>query len=224
MKICLHFELYFQTQYNFFMRNIKDLLQGINIGIAVGLALSENKENTLELYKNIMNNSILPTKELTNNYTKFLKEHANEEFQNENFNTAVLEYLDIFENVDMDPDEYKNTAICLIKLNQKDAAIEFLKKYEECLLLLSKLPTDAEINIIHKEILLRRAKQEQQQEIFQYYIIDDNGAEILQTWTNEIVYYIEYLDIYIWGVTHYGTSWDYVLTNIKIEKDGGENE
>jgi uncharacterized protein YfkK (UPF0435 family) len=103
------------------MRNIKDLLQGINIGIAVGLALSENKENTLELYKSIMSKSILSTEELTNNYTHFLKEHANEEFQNENFNTAILEYLDIFENADMEPNEYRNTAICLLKLNQKEA-------------------------------------------------------------------------------------------------------
>lgn len=54
-------------------------------------------------------------------------------------------------------------------------------------------------------------------EIFQYYIIDDRGADILQQYTNEIVYYIPSLDIYIWGVTHYGTSWDYVLTDIKID-------
>lgn len=53
-------------------------------------------------------------------------------------------------------------------------------------------------------------------DIFQYYIVDDNGAEILKE-CEEIVYYNEELDLYIWGVTHYGTSWDYVLTNIKIE-------
>ena len=41
------------------MRNIEDLLQGINIGIAIGLTLSDNKTNALELYKNIMQNSIL---------------------------------------------------------------------------------------------------------------------------------------------------------------------
>ena len=56
-------------------------------------------------------------------------------------------------------------------------------------------------------------------EIFQYYIISENGAEILQTWTDEIVYYIPVLDCYVWGVTHYGTSWDYVLTDIKIEME-----
>ena len=51
-------------------------------------------------------------------------------------------------------------------------------------------------------------------EIFQYYIVDDRGAEILQE-ANEIVFYNEELDMYVWGVTHWGTSWDYVLTDIK---------
>lgn len=53
-------------------------------------------------------------------------------------------------------------------------------------------------------------------DIFQYYIVSDNGAEILKE-AGEIVYYNEKLDMYLWGVTHYGTSWDYVLTDIKLE-------
>lgn len=54
-------------------------------------------------------------------------------------------------------------------------------------------------------------------DIFQWYIIDDNGYRILKEYTNEIVYYDNELDVYIWGVTHLGTSWSYVLTDIKIE-------
>ena len=80
-----------------------------------------------------------------------------------------------------------------------------------------------QIDQLQEQINSLEYEQENNPEIYQYYIISDNGAEILQTWTNEIVYYIDYLDIYVWGVTHLGTSWDYVLTNIKIEKDG-ENE
>lgn len=53
------------------------------------------------------------------------------------------------------------------------------------------------------------------QEIFQYYIVSDQGAEILKE-INEIVFYNEELDMYVWGVTHFGTSWDYVLTDIKL--------
>lgn len=57
-------------------------------------------------------------------------------------------------------------------------------------------------------------------EIFQYFIISDNGAEILKEYTDEIVLYNSELDMYVWGVTHYGTSWDYVLTDIPC----GESE
>lgn len=52
-------------------------------------------------------------------------------------------------------------------------------------------------------------------DIYQYFIIDSSGAEILANWTNEIVYYNEELDMYVWCVTHWGTSWNYVLTNIR---------
>lgn len=54
-------------------------------------------------------------------------------------------------------------------------------------------------------------------DIYQWYIIDNRGAELLKEYTDEIVYYDSELDVYVWGVTHYGTSWRYVLTNIKLE-------
>lgn len=51
-------------------------------------------------------------------------------------------------------------------------------------------------------------------EIYQYFIVNGNGAEILQE-AGEIVFYNDALDMYVWGVTHWGTSWDYVLTDIR---------
>lgn len=54
-------------------------------------------------------------------------------------------------------------------------------------------------------------------EIYQYFIISERGYEILSELTDEIIFYNEKLDMYVWGVTHWGTSWDYVLTNIKIK-------
>lgn len=54
-------------------------------------------------------------------------------------------------------------------------------------------------------------------DVYQYYIISDDGARILSECTEEIVWYNEELDMYVWGVTHYGTSWSYVLTDIAIE-------
>ena len=59
---------------------------------------------------------------------------------------------------------------------------------------------------------------ERYSEIFQYFIISAQGASILEEYTNEIVYYNEALNLYVWGVTHYGTSWDYVLTDISCER------
>ena len=53
-------------------------------------------------------------------------------------------------------------------------------------------------------------------EVFQYYIISDDGAEFLQEHTDELVYFVPNFDLYLWGVTHYGTSWDYVLTDIEL--------
>ena len=54
-------------------------------------------------------------------------------------------------------------------------------------------------------------------EVYQWFIISGMGADILQDYTDEIVYYLPIINCYVWGVTHWGTSWDYVLTDIKIE-------
>ena len=52
-------------------------------------------------------------------------------------------------------------------------------------------------------------------DIFQYYIITENGADALARYTNELVLYNEELDLYLLCVTHYGTSWSYVPANWK---------
>lgn len=74
-----------------------------------------------------------------------------------------------------------------------------------------------QIDELQEQIDELENEQNDAPDIFQYYIISDAGAELLKDYTDEILYYIDYLDIYVWGVTHYGTSWDYVLTDIKIE-------
>ena len=53
-------------------------------------------------------------------------------------------------------------------------------------------------------------------EVYQYYIISDGGARLLSEYTDELVFYNEELDMYLWGITHFGTSWDYVLTDIEL--------
>lgn len=73
-----------------------------------------------------------------------------------------------------------------------------------------------EINEINDQIEELESEQDQEQEVFQWYIVDDWGAKLLQE-IDQIVYYNETIDMYLWGVTHYGTSWDYVLTDIAID-------
>ena len=60
-------------------------------------------------------------------------------------------------------------------------------------------------------------------DIYQYYIINDDTAKRLMEYTNEIIYYHNRLDIYILGVTHYGTNWQYVLTEFRLEKTDDES-
>ena len=54
------------------------------------------------------------------------------------------------------------------------------------------------------------------EEIFQYYIVSETGADTIRYWTDDPLFYSEPLDMYVWGVTHFGTGWDYVLTEIEI--------
>ena len=74
-----------------------------------------------------------------------------------------------------------------------------------------------EIEELQDRINELEEEQDRQPEIYQYYIVSASGAEILQEYTNDPLYYIDALDMYIWGVTHWGTSWNYVLTDVKLD-------
>lgn len=56
-------------------------------------------------------------------------------------------------------------------------------------------------------------------EIYQLYIISELGAEFLEMWTDEIVYYDYELDLYVWGINHFGTQWDGVPCEIVDHHD-----
>ena len=58
-------------------------------------------------------------------------------------------------------------------------------------------------------------------DIYQDCIISEYGYEFLAENTDELVFYNERLHVYIWGISHFGTSWDYVLTNVRLV---GEDE
>ena len=61
-------------------------------------------------------------------------------------------------------------------------------------------------------------------DIYQDYIISEQGYEFLSEYTDELVFYNEGLHVYIWGIAHFGTSWDYVLTNIRLVGEDEPND
>lgn len=75
-----------------------------------------------------------------------------------------------------------------------------------------------EINSIQEQIEELEEEQERSynQEIFQYYIVSDQGAEMIKQYIEDPLFYNETLDMYVWGITHYGTAWGYVLTDVKL--------
>lgn len=75
-----------------------------------------------------------------------------------------------------------------------------------------------EIDSIQEQIEELKEEQEQSynQDIFQCFIVSDQGAEMIKQYTDDPLFYNENLDMYVWGVTHFGTSWDYVLTDVKL--------
>lgn len=74
---------------------------------------------------------------------------------------------------------------------------------------------DEQIEELKDKVRELEYEQDEYPEIYQYFIVSDGGASILKDY-GEIVFYNEELNMYVWGVTHWGTSWDYVLTDIKI--------
>jgi hypothetical protein len=74
----------------------------------------------------------------------------------------------------------------------------------------------AEIDKLQEQIDELENEQDYQPEIYQYFIVSDNGKRIIEEFTNDPLFYIPVLDVYVWGVTHWGTSWDYVLTDTKL--------
>lgn len=103
-------------------------------------------------------------------------------------------------------------------VDNSEEIAELQEKIDELMLDNDNDEHTEEIDELQDEINELEEEQYYMDDIFQYYIVDDNGARILKE-INEIVFYNEELDMYVWGVTHYGTSWSYVLTDIKIVLD-----
>ena len=58
-------------------------------------------------------------------------------------------------------------------------------------------------------------------DIHQYYLISEKAANILMEESEEqIVFYNDVLNAYIWGITFCGASWSEVLTDIPLNRSG----
>lgn len=49
---------------------------------------------------------------------------------------------------------------------------------------------------------------EYNKEVFQWYLISPTDADYIKRNSDELIFYSEVLDEYVWGVTHFGTPWD----------------
>lgn len=145
---------------------------------------------------------------LCNDITKLFYSDINGEYNEVEQINGFIDNSEIIEELEEKIDSLQE------KLNELDTLID----YDE--ILYHNIET--EIEELEEKIEELEQEQDEQPEIYQYYIISDSGKDILKYHTNEIIFYLESLDIYIWGVTHWGTSWDYVLTEIKIDESGEE--
>ena len=56
-------------------------------------------------------------------------------------------------------------------------------------------------------------------DIYSYYIISPESVMYYQSLTNYPIFYIDFLHLYMLGITHYGTLWKSVNTDIQIGKE-----
>lgn len=58
-------------------------------------------------------------------------------------------------------------------------------------------------------------------ESYQAFIIDARSAEYLANHTRELIQYVPKLDVFVWHIGHYGTSWSHVSTTFYEIEDYG---
>ena len=56
---------------------------------------------------------------------------------------------------------------------------------------------------------------EQMRDIYQYYLINESLADMLKEHTDNIVFYSDKLNLYVLGVTHFGTGWSCVAEDFR---------
>lgn len=142
---------------------------------------------------------------LVNDITKLFYNNIGSEFCEPEQVNGIIDNSEEIEELKEQAEEIESQQCEMIK-NDEEGSEEYRALEEK-------------LQAINNKLEELEEEQDNPPEIFQYFIISDSGADLLQDLTDEVVYYLPPLDVYVWGVTHLGTSWDYCLTNIKLELD-----
>ena len=140
---------------------------------------------------------------LVNDITKLFYADINGEYTEAEQENGYIDNSETIEELEEERDALELEQINMIKENADN-----VPEYETI---------QERIDEINEQREWLEREQEEQREIYQYFIVSDYGAQLLKEYTSDPVFYIPVLNCYVWGVTHYGTSWDYVLTDVKLE-------
>ena len=67
----------------------------------------------------------------------------------------------------------------------------------------------------YDELGWENGANEQMRDIYQYYLINESLADMLKEHTDNIVFYSDKLNLYVLGVTHFGTGWSCVAEDFR---------
>lgn len=111
--------------------------------------------------------------------------------------------------VEVEPDIFDNVHCGSLYYISDDAEYDYEDYVNEC-------KNNEEEPMTYEDWLEEnRDDYERERDIFQYYLVRDTY------WLEqcgELVLYSDKLDCYVWCIDHWGTSWDYVLTDIELDE------
>lgn len=116
---------YFDSRVN------EDMLTAINLGIAEGFCRNGDIQDGMELYKKIAVSEEKLKEIFSPEFIEKNRQLAQALFKTKKYTNALIQYKRLLEFADLSAEEYFNIASCLIELGQPEAAVKFLKKYEE---------------------------------------------------------------------------------------------
>lgn len=104
------------------------LLNAIDLGIAEGFCRNGDIEDGMALFRQIEQASDVEI--ITPEFIEKIRNLAEQLFLSQKFTNALIQYKRLLDLCELNAKEYLNLALCLVELDQNEAAVEFLQKYE----------------------------------------------------------------------------------------------